>query len=57
MRYRQPDQETRVEIIDETTIKLVFKNKQRAVTVGQFAVLYGEDGKCYGGGRINELIK
>ena len=46
-----------VEIIDKSTLKLVFAEKQRAVTVGQFAVLYDENGKCYGGGRINELIK
>ena len=57
LRYRQPDQETKVEVLDEKTIKLTFANKQRAVTIGQFAVLYGEDGMCYGGGRINELIK
>ena len=57
LRYRQPDQKSRVEIIDEKTIRLVFSERQRAVTIGQFAVLYGEDGVCYGGGRINELIK
>ena len=57
LRYRQPDQETKVEVLDEKTIKLTFAQKQRAVTIGQFAVLYGEDGMCYGGGRINELIK
>ncbi len=56
LRYRQPDQDTHVTIIDEHTIKLEFDKRQRAVTVGQFAVLYDEDGMCYGGGRINELI-
>jgi len=57
LRYRQPDQKTKVEVLDKSTLKLVFENKQRAVTIGQFAVLYDENGKCYGGGRINELIK
>ena len=57
LRYRQPDQKTKVEIIDKTTIKLTFEKPQKAVTIGQFAVLYAEDGMCYGGGRINELIK
>lgn len=57
LRYRQPDQETKVEVIDDKTLKLVFKTKQRAVTVGQYAVLYDADGKCFGGGRINQLIK
>lgn len=57
LRYRQPDQATKVTILDEKTLRLDFKTKQRAVTIGQFAVLYNEEGKCYGGGRINELIK
>jgi len=57
LRYRQPDQETKVIVLDEKTIRLEFKTKQKAVTIGQFAVIYGEDGKCYGGGRIDEIFK
>ena len=57
LRYRQPDQNVLVELIDEHSLKLTFDKRQRAVTIGQFAVLYAEDGMCYGGGRINELIK
>lgn len=57
LRYRQPDQATKVTVLDEKTLRLDFATKQRAVTIGQFAVLYDEDGKCFGGGRINELIK
>lgn len=57
LRYRQPDQAVTVEVIDEKTIKITFKEKQKAVTIGQFAVLYDVHGKCYGGGRINEVIK
>lgn len=56
LRYRQPDQKVRVKIIDEHTIQLDFEEKQRAVTIGQFAVLYAEDGMCYGGGRIDSLL-
>ena len=56
LRYRQPDQQTKVEVVDEKTIKLIFKEKQKAVTVGQFAVLYDEDGLCLGGGRISKLV-
>ncbi len=52
LRYRQPTQQTKVLIVDENTIQLIFKEKQKAVTVGQFAVLYGEDGECLGGGSI-----
>lgn len=57
LRYRQPDQATKVTVLDENTLRLEFRDKQRAVTIGQFAVLYDEEGKCYGGGRIDELIK
>ena len=56
LRYRQPDQQTEVTILNNNTIKLTFKNKQKAVTIGQFAVLYDEKGYCLGGGIINELI-
>ena len=56
LRYRQPDQQTKVQIMDNNTIKLVFSEKQRAVTTGQFAVLYDEKGYCLGGGTISELI-
>lgn len=57
LRYRQPDQKTKVEIINESTLKLIFNEKQKAVTIGQFAVLYTDDGICLGGGIINEIIK
>ena len=57
LRYRQPDIDVDVEVINHTTLKLNFATKQKAVAVGQFAVLYAEDGMCYGGGRINELVK
>lgn len=56
LRYRQPDQKVNVKIIDNHTIRLDFEEKQRAVTIGQFAVLYAEDGMCYGGGRIDSLL-
>ena len=57
LRYRQPDQATKVIMLDERTIRLEFKTKQKTVTIGQFAVLYDENGKSYGGGRISELVK
>ncbi len=56
LRYRQPDQAVTVHF-EEGRLRLEFKNRQRAVTIGQFAVLYAADGMCYGGGRIDELIK
>lgn len=53
-RYRQPDQEVRVHIIDDKHIKVDFKERQRAITPGQFVVLYDKDGICLGGGTIDE---
>ncbi|MBQ9795581.1 MAG: tRNA 2-thiouridine(34) synthase MnmA, partial [Clostridia bacterium] len=46
-----------VEVLDEKNIRLTFKEKQRAVTIGQFAVLYDENGLCLGGVRILEIFQ
>lgn len=49
-RYRQKEQD--VEVIPENGgVRVVFKEKQRAVTEGQYAVFYDET-KCLGGGVI-----
>lgn len=56
-RYRQPDQKVSVTIIDKDKIKVDFDEKQRAITPGQFVVLYNEDGICLGGGIIDESFK
>jgi tRNA-uridine 2-sulfurtransferase len=51
IRYRQKDQECQVIKINQSQIKVVFKEPQRAITPGQFLVLYvGEI--CLGGGKI-----
>ena len=55
-RYRQPDQKVHVTIIDDC-IKVDFYEKQRAVTPGQFVVLYTEDGTCLGGAEIEKTYK
>ncbi len=55
LRYRQPDQKTKVQVLDNNKLILKFNQKQRSVTIGQFAVLYSDDGVCYGGGKITEL--
>ena len=50
-RYRQPDQDVCVCINPDDTLHIQFTEKQRAVTEGQYAVLYdGEN--CLGGGVI-----
>lgn len=53
-RYRQPDQEC-MAYIEDGRVRLEFDDKQRAVTPGQFAVLYDKD-ECLGGGVIEEVI-
>ncbi len=53
-RYRQPDQAVKVTVIDKTHIKVDFKERQRAITEGQFVVLYDKDGVCLGGGIIDK---
>ena len=50
-RYRQPDQPVRVCVLPDGKVHIDFAEKQRAVTEGQYAVLY--DGiECLGGGVI-----
>ncbi|MCQ2387607.1 MAG: tRNA 2-thiouridine(34) synthase MnmA [Clostridia bacterium] len=53
-RYRQPEQECTVNIL-ENEIRVDFKEKQRAITEGQFAVFYSGD-KCLGGGVIEKAL-
>ena len=50
-RYRQPDQKVRVTVKDDGGLHIDFAEKQRAVTEGQFAVLYSGI-NCLGGGVI-----
>ncbi len=55
-RYHQPDQKVTVEINDDDTVKVIFYEKQRAVTEGQYVVLYDEEENCLGGGVIDKVI-
>ena len=54
-RYRQPDQKVRVNVNGDN-VHIDFSEKQRAVTPGQYAVLYDGD-VCLGGGVIDNVIK
>lgn len=54
-RYRQPDQKVGVEVLDNARIKVDFDQKQRAITPGQFVVLYDETERCLGGGIIEKF--
>lgn len=53
-RYRQEEQKVLVKIANDG-VEISFKEKQRAVTEGQFAVLYDEE-KCLGGGVIEKVL-
>jgi tRNA-specific 2-thiouridylase len=54
-RYRQKDVECKVEYLKDNNIKLTY-NGVKAVTPGQFCVLYNND-ICLGGGIIKETFK
>lgn len=54
-RYRQSEQSVTVLRTGEDTLKITFDEPQRAVTEGQFAVLYDEM-QCLGGGVITGAV-
>lgn len=53
-RYRQDEQEVFVRVKSPSELHIEFKEPQRAVTEGQFAVLYKDD-LCLGGGVIDSV--
>ncbi len=55
MRYRQGEQPVTVKL-EKDSMTIRFDEPQRAVTPGQYAVLY-DGARCLGGGVINEVIK
>lgn len=50
-RYRQPDQACAVEFLKDGTIRVKFQKPQRAITPGQWVVLYDGE-RCLGGAQI-----
>ena len=55
-RYRQPDQEVVLEIIDEKNVFVKCINPVKAITSGQEAVFYYND-ECLGGGTIDKVFR
>ncbi|MBQ4558017.1 MAG: tRNA 2-thiouridine(34) synthase MnmA [Clostridia bacterium] len=58
-RYRQPDQGVKVKVNSNNTLDISFNEKQRAVTPGQFVVLYKEyngEMECLGGAVIDKVV-
>lgn len=55
-RYRQPAQPATVTLTDRGA-HIAFDTPQRAVTPGQYAVLYTQEGRCLGGGAIESANK
>ena len=54
-RYRQDEQNVTVNILEDGRVRVDFFEKQRAITEGQYCVLYlGEN--CLGGGVIDSAI-
>jgi tRNA-specific 2-thiouridylase len=54
VRYRQPDQPATLEPLAGGAARIVFDTPQRAVTPGQYAVIY--DGDCCLGGAVIESV-
>ncbi len=55
-RYRQNEQDVSVNVLSDARVEVTFREKQRAVTPGQFVVFYDGD-RCLGGGVIDEVYK
>ncbi|OEH91509.1 tRNA 2-thiouridine(34) synthase MnmA [Bacillus solimangrovi] len=55
-RYRQKDSGVTVKVIGENQIKVVFDERERAITPGQAVVFYNGD-ECLGGATIDEVYK
>lgn len=55
-RYRQPDQEVILHFNDNNSLEVDLVLPLEALTIGQEAVFYNEDGVCLGGGRIDNIF-
>lgn len=53
-RYRQSDQKVKVKLTGSDSAEVIFAEKQRAITPGQYVVFYDIDENCLGGGKIEK---
>ncbi len=56
-RYRSESVEASVEYPSEGTARLLYPKEAKAVTPGQYAALYAEDGRLLGGGQISSVFR
>lgn len=55
-RYRQPDQDVTVHVLEDGQCRVMFDQPQKAVTPGQAVVFYNGE-ECLGGATIDALIR
>lgn len=56
IRYRQPDQECQISLLEDGQMQVDFTEPQRAVTPGQYVVFY-QDERCLGGAIIEQFCR
>ena len=59
-RYRQQPQGVKVVCLDDGSVRVDFNEKQKAITPGQFVVLYqtiNDKTYCLGGGQIDKVLR
>lgn len=55
-RYRQPDNNVTVQLVEDDQVRVIFEKPIRAVTPGQAVVFYDGD-ECLGGATIDQIFK
>ena len=56
VRSRGSLKKVNIELLDNNRVKVLFDEKERAITKGQSVVFYDEFGTCLGGGIIEEIL-
>ena len=56
-RYRQPDNDVYIRLLDNETLEVTYPQGVKSVTTGQAAVIYDKDGVLIAGGIIEEVYR